>query len=61
MVEALLASKVGFMFLDNSEYQVYENRIDHSIGSDVWGRVAPHYRFVRHAGLLDIYERLPAQ
>ena len=61
MVEALLASKVGFMFLDNSGFQVYENRVDQEIANGVWGGVASHYRFVRHAGLLDLYQRLPAQ
>jgi hypothetical protein len=59
MVEALLTSKVGYMFLDNSGFQAYENGIDHQIANQVWARVSPHYRFVRHAGLLDVYERLP--
>ena len=60
MVEALLASKVGFMFLDGSTFQVYENGIDQSIAGGVCIRISSRYRFVRHVGLLDLYERLPA-
>ena len=40
MVAALLTSKVGYMFLDNSGFQAYENGIDHAIAGGVWGRIA---------------------
>jgi hypothetical protein len=57
---ALLSSPVAYAFVDNSPFQPYENAVDPSIARQVWGRVASRYRFVRHAGLLDVYQRLPA-
>jgi hypothetical protein len=59
MVSALLSSQVGYVFVDNSQFQPYENRVDPRIANDVWARVASRYRLLRHAGLLDVYQRLP--
>ena len=60
MVSALLSSPVEYLFGDNSRFQPYENGVDPSIAHIVWGRVANRYRFFRRAGLLDVYQRIPA-
>ena len=49
---------VGYLFVDNSSFQIYENTIDVSIGSQVRERLARKYRLVKHAGFLDVYQRL---
>jgi hypothetical protein len=49
---------VGYLFVDNSGFQVYENMIDSSIGSQVQERLANKYRRVKRAGYLDVYQRL---
>jgi hypothetical protein len=59
MVKALLSSPVPYLWVDDaSRHQSYENGVDGRIASDVWARIAPHYRLSRHAGFLDIYERI---
>jgi hypothetical protein len=56
----LEASDVGYLFVDNSGFQIYENRIDTSIGTQVRDRIGREYRFVKHAGFLDVYQRTAA-
>jgi len=60
MASALLSSPVEYVFIDSSRFQVYENRVDPTIANDVWAQVASRYRLLRHAGFLDVYQRLPA-
>jgi hypothetical protein len=54
----LETSSVGYLFVDNSAFQIYENMIDVSIGTQVRDRIGKKYRFVKHAGFLDVYQRI---
>ena len=58
IAQGLATSQVGYLFVDHSGFQVYENRIDPAIGSLVRERLANEYRLLRRAGYLDIYQRL---
>ncbi len=59
VVDALLSSKVPYLFIDNSPFQTYENGIDPHIARDVWARLTSRYRPVKRAGLLDVFRRVP--
>lgn len=58
IARSLETTEVAYLFVDNSGFQVYENMIDPSIGSQVRERLANKYRLLKRAGYLDVYQRL---
>jgi hypothetical protein len=58
MVHQLEAVNLAYLFVDRSSFQVYENQIDVTIGQQVKERLRNKYRLVKHAGLLDVYQRI---
>jgi hypothetical protein len=58
IVQKLETADLGYLFVDHSTFQVYENTIDVNIGRQVRDRLRNKYRLVKHAGLLDVYQRI---
>jgi len=53
----ILAAKDPYLFVDNSLFQVYENRVSTHAGP-LFAKVEPAFRKTATLGFLDVYERL---